>query len=343
MIDLGRLRIETEASIVDARNKIRVLGEALGFDPVTVTRIAIVVSDLCRMALRKREMFHLKIGLDVRGQRYGLALIFKDCDDSGLLAVADRFFDKVQNIHATDGSVRFLAFRWIDQPGFIPTEELIARERDRISQLSKADQLLRVILPDSIAEELTAKDSVESRRHEDVAVLFADIVGFTAFCEGREPDEVVNHLQEFSLAFESIAERHQVEKIKTIGDCFMAAAGLLNPLGNPVLHCIHCGLEMLEAVHELASGWNLRVGIHVGPVIAGIVGHKRFSYDLWGDTVNTASRVESNGKAGAVNLSYEAWKSVSDELEAESIGHVPAKGKGEMEIFCVQRLVSVVR
>ena len=338
MIDLGRLRIETEASIVDARNKIRTLGEALGFDAVTVTRIAIVVSELCRVALKKREMFHLDIGLDMREQRCGLALIFNDCDDHGLLVLADRFFDKVQNIHAADGSIRFFAFHWIDQLGFEPTEELIAHERNRISQLSKADQLLRVILPGSVAEELTAKDSVETRRHENVAVLFADIVGFTTFCEGREPDEVVSHLQEFSLAFELIAEKHQVEKIKTIGDCFMATAGLLYPLEKPVLNCLHCGLDMLKAGRDLASGWDLRIGIHIGPVIAGIVGHKRFSYDLWGDTVNTASRIESNGKAGAVNLSYEAWQTVSDELEAESIGPIPVKGKGELEIFCVQRL-----
>jgi class 3 adenylate cyclase len=338
MIEFGRLRIETEASIVEARNKLRALGEALGFDAFTVTRIAIVVSDLCRVVLKKRDMFHLDIGLAIREQRYGLSLLFNDCDDSALLALAESFFDKVQNIHAADGSIGFFAFRWIDQPGFEPTEELVALERSKINQLSKADQLLRVILPGSIAEELTAKESVETRRHENVAVLFADIVGFTAYCEGREPDEVVNHLQEIALAFELIAEKHKVEKIKTIGDCFMATAGLLTPLEKPVLNCLHCGLDMLEAGRDLTSGWNLRIGIHIGPVIAGIVGHKRFSYDLWGDTVNTASRVESNGRAGAVNLSYEAWKTVSDDFEAESIGLIPVKGKGELEIFCVQRL-----
>ncbi len=337
MIDLGCLRIETEASIVDARNKMRALTEALGFDTVFITRTAIIVSELCRAALMKREMFHLDIGFDQRERRYGLALNFNECNDPILAALADTFFDRVQNIHAADGTTRFCAFRWIEQPGFEPTDELVARERNRISQLSKADQLLRVILPGSIAEELTAKESVETRRHENVAVLFADIVGFTTFCERREPDEVVNHLQEFSLAFESIAEKHQVEKIKTIGDCFMATAGLLTRLDNPVMNCVICGLDMLAAGRDLTSGWNLRIGIHVGPVIAGIIGHKRFSYDLWGDTVNTASRIESNGRIGAVNLSYQAWKTVSDDLDAESIGLIPVKGKGELEIFCVLR------
>ncbi len=338
MIDLGRLRIDTDASIVDARNKVRALAEALGFAEIIVTRTAIVASELCRTNLKKRGMFHLDIGLDRRAQKFGLALVFNQCGDADLVALAETFFDKVRIAHAANGSACLNGFRWITQPGFAPTEELITRERGRISQLSKADQLLRVILPDSIAEELTANESVETRRHNNVAVLFADIVGFTTFSEKREPDEVVNHLQEFSLAFESIAEKHQVEKIKTIGDCFMATAGLLDPLEKPVLNCVRCGLDMLAAVRGLASGWDIRIGIHVGPVIAGIVGHKRFSYDLWGDTVNTASRIETNGRVGAVNLSHKAWQTVSDDLDAVSIGLVQVKGKGELEIFSVHNL-----
>ena len=187
----------------------------------------------------------------------------------------------------------------------------------------------------AIAEELTARESVQNRRHDNVAVLFADIVGFTNFCENREPDEVVSHLQELSLAFETVAVQHDVEKIKTIGDCFMAAAGLMNPLENPVLNCVQCGLDMLNAGRDLTSGWSMRIGIHVGPVIAGIVGHQRFSYDLWGDTVNTASRIESNGMTDAVNLSPQAWNAVAGTYRAKSIGRVPIKGKGEIEIFCI--------
>jgi hypothetical protein len=102
----------------------------------------------------------------------------------------------------------------------------------------------------------------------------------TAFANERDPDDGVGHLQDLSLAFEAIALKHDVEKIKTIGDCFMVAAGLTMPLKNPVLNCIRCGLEMLKVGRDLASGWNLRIGIHTGPVIAGIVGHQRFSYAL---------------------------------------------------------------
>jgi class 3 adenylate cyclase len=335
MIELGRLRIDTEASVVDARNKIRGLAGSLGFDSVVIIRLATLVSELCRKAIETREHFQLDVTLDQREGWDGLALIFNDCAGPQLNAIAGTCFDKAQEIHAPDGAVHLFAFQRITDPGFEPSEEFIAQERDRISQLSKADQLLRVILPGPIAEELTARQSVQNRRHDNVAVLFADIVGFTNFCENREPDEVVGHLQDLSLAFESVAVQHDVEKIKTIGDSFMAAAGLTVPSETPVLNCVQCGLEMLKAGRDLSSGWNMRIGIHVGPVIAGIIGHQRFSYDLWGDTVNTASRIESNGKIGAVNLSPQAWNAVADSFTAESIGQVPIKGKGALEIFTI--------
>jgi class 3 adenylate cyclase len=335
VIELGRLRIESEASIVDARNKIRGLAGNVGFDPVLTTRMAITVSEMCRKAVGQRGNFDLEIALDQRENRDGLALIFKECGGIDLNSLAASCFDRTQAIHATDTSVHQYVFRWIQDPSYAQSEGFIEQERDRISQLSKADQLLQVILPRSIAEELTAREVVENRRHENVAVLFADIIGFTEFCENRQPDDVVNHLQDLSLAFEAVVARYEVEKIKTIGDCFMAAAGLTIPLQNPVLNSVQCGLEMLNAAKELDSGWQLRIGIHVGAVIAGIVGHQRFSYDLWGDTVNTAARIESNGRHGSVNLSPQAWRAVEDSFEAESIGLVPIKGKGEIEIYCI--------
>ena len=335
MIELGRMRIETEASIVDARSKIGALARTLGFDVVTVARTATLVSEMCRKARENHEHFHLDIALDRRESRDGLALIFRDCTGPQLSALAGIGFDRVQERHGSDDVVDLFAFKRLTNPELEISDKIVAQARDRIGQLSKADRLLRVILPGAIAEELTAKESIRNRRHDNVAVLFADIVGFTRFCEGRDPDEVVGHLQDLSLAFEAIALKHGVEKIKTIGDCFMVAAGLTMPLKSPVLNCVRCGLEMLKTGRDLASRWNLRIGIHTGPVIAGIVGHQRFSYDLWGDTVNTASRIESNGRSGAVNLSAEAWKAVAENCDAESIGYVPIKGKGELEIFCI--------
>ncbi len=197
----------------------------------------------------------------------------------------------------------------------------------------RADGLLRAIFPKEIVQELKETHMIQTRRHANVAVMFADIVGFTAHCDTHEPEEVVKHLQTLVEIWEDIALAHGVEKIKTIGDAFMATAGLLQPVDNPVLNCIRCGLAMISEIQKSPSGWNVRIGIHSGPVVAGVLGRRQYLYDLWGDTVNTASRIESNGTAGSVNMSQKAYDQVSHCAEAESLGLIAVKGKGEMEIF----------
>ncbi len=202
----------------------------------------------------------------------------------------------------------------------------------------RTERLLRVILPEEIIHELRETHGVRCRRHPDVAVLFADVVGFTSYCHGRDADELVAALQQLVEGFEEIAERQGLEKIKTIGDAFMATAGLLVPVENPVLSSVRAGLEMVEWCRNLSSAWQVRVGIHCGEVIAGVVGHKKYQFDVWGDTVNTASRVESNGVSGRVSLSAEAWQRVSSVCQGTSRGNVMVKGKGEMELFLVEGL-----
>ncbi len=200
-------------------------------------------------------------------------------------------------------------------------------------QKQRADELLRVILPEEIVIELSANNGVRPRRSENVAVLFCDIAGFTSYCDGREPQEIVAKLQELTEAYEDLASAHGLQKIKTIGDCFMAVAGLLKPVANPVEACLRCGLEMVTTVKEVYEPWEVRVGIHVGPVVAGVLGHKQYLFDLWGDTVNTASRMESNGVPGAVTLSQAACDQVADLGHFDSLGLVPIKGKGQLEVF----------
>ena len=202
----------------------------------------------------------------------------------------------------------------------------------------KSDELLHVILPHEIVEELKATHAVKPRRHDEVAVMFCDIVGFTPFCATRTPDEVVGHLQELVTAFEELAVRHELLKIKTIGDSFMASAGLIVPLPNPALNAVRCGLEMLTAVRGLSAGWDVRIGVNVGPVTAGVVGRRTYLFDLWGDTVNTAARIESHGKNGAVNVSAAVWKKVEPWCTGRSAGVVNLKGKGEMELYLVEGL-----
>ena len=203
----------------------------------------------------------------------------------------------------------------------------------------KSDDLLHVILPHEIVEELKTTNGVKPRRHDNVAVLFCDIVGFTPFCATRQPEEIVSYLQELIVAYEDIALRHQVLKIKTIGDSFMGSCGLITPVKNPALNSVRCGLEMIETVRQMPAGWDVRIGIHVGPVTAGVVGHRTYLFDLWGDTVNTAARVESHGANGAVNVSGDAWKQVERYCSGVSQGIKKVKGKGEMEIVRVDGLV----
>jgi class 3 adenylate cyclase len=215
--------------------------------------------------------------------------------------------------------------------------EQIDQERRR------SEELLHVILPAAIVAELKANDAVRPRRYEDVAVLFCDIVGFTPYCDRNRPEKVVPHLQRLIEAWEEIALRHQVEKIKTIGDAFMAAAGLLQPAENPVLNCVRCGLDMIAACRRLRVRWDVRVGVHVGPVVAGVIGRRQYLFDLWGDTVNTASRMESHGTPGAVTLSGAAWQRIAPFAEGEALGLFPVKGKGSVPIVRFERFVGGVR
>jgi CheY-like chemotaxis protein len=208
------------------------------------------------------------------------------------------------------------------------------RYREEIErQRRRADELLRVILPDQVVQELKAVQVVKPRRHEDVAVLFCDIVGFTPFGAGAGPEEVVGHLQTLIEWWEEIALGHGVEKIKTVGDSLMATAGLLHATANPVLSCLRCGLDLIAVCRSAVPGWDLRVGIHVGPVVAGVIGRRQYRFDVWGDTVNVAARMEGHGVPGSVTLSATAWQRVARLCRGESCGPASLKGQGTMEMF----------
>ena len=223
----------------------------------------------------------------------------------------------------------------LEKKRFYDKERLYLHQIEQ--QKKRADELLHVILPGPIVEELKATNEVKPRRYDNVGVLFADLVGFTRYCENRHPEEVVPYLQKLVEAWENSALRHGVEKIKTIGDAFMAASGLLRPVGNPVLACMACGLEMIAATRALPVGWDLRVGIHVGQVMAGVIGTRQYLFDLWGDTVNTAARMESHGKAGCITLSPQAWSRIealvaADPCLSAQSRQADVKSKGLMEI-----------
>lgn len=189
------------------------------------------------------------------------------------------------------------------------------------------DRLLHAILPPPIVQELTATNRVQPRRYEDVVVLFADIVDFTAWCDAHPPEEVVANLQLLVEAFEALAERHGLEKTKTVGDALMATGNLLVPHAAPVAAGLALARDLAAAAARNPARWRIRVGIHVGPVVAGVVGRSKFAFDLWGDTVNVAARLAELDQA-AIHLSGEARDRLPpDAAGAESLGFVAVKGK----------------
>jgi len=214
---------------------------------------------------------------------------------------------------------------------------LIAAEKQ------KSDDLLLNILPHETAEELKATGQATPRRYEQVSVLFTDFKGFTASSEKMTPEEVVSQLDTCFKAFDRIVKSHGLEKIKTIGDAYMCAGGL--PVENPenAERMIQAGLEMQQFMAQWkaereAEGktiWECRLGIHSGPVVAGVVGESKFAYDIWGDTVNTAARMESSGEVGKVNISEATWQLVKAKFPCEFRGEIEAKGKGKIGMYFV--------
>ncbi|MCB0790650.1 MAG: response regulator [Flavobacteriales bacterium] len=225
------------------------------------------------------------------------------------------------------------------------TVELRTRELSR--EKRRSEELLRNILPGEVAEELRSVGRTEAKQYEKVSVLFSDFQGFTGISERLSPGELVDELNVCFKAFDRIMEKHGVEKIKTIGDAYMAAGGVPDPAQGSPLDVVQAALDMQEIMHERkaereAQGrpcFEMRVGIHTGPVVAGIVGLKKFQYDMWGDTVNIASRIESSGEVGRVNISASTFASIADQddLLFEPRGRVQVKGKGELEMYFVSR------
>lgn len=211
----------------------------------------------------------------------------------------------------------------------------------------KSESLLLNILPAQIAQELKDKGSSDAQLINQVTVLFTDFKGFTAMSESMAPKDLVRDLHQCFSAFDKICEAHNIEKIKTIGDAYMAAGGLPSTEAHQVSEMLLAALEMRDFVEQGkklkeeqgSPFFELRIGIHTGPVIAGIVGIKKFQYDIWGDTVNTASRMESNGAVGKINISQSTYELLKEDarFSFKARGKIHAKGKGDIDMYFVDR------
>ena len=201
----------------------------------------------------------------------------------------------------------------------------------------KSEKLLLNILPSPIVDRLKLSSEAIADGFAEATVLFADIVGFTELSSRLSPKELVHRLNEIFSAFDALVEKHGLEKIKTIGDAYMVVGGLPEPRSDHAIAMAQFAIEMrseLQRINEvLGESIDIRIGINSGPVVAGVIGTKKFIYDLWGDAVNVASRMESHGKPGEIHVSETTYKKLRSHFHLESRGGIHIKGKGDMETY----------
>jgi adenylate cyclase len=217
-------------------------------------------------------------------------------------------------------------------------------------QNAQIEQLLLNILPEEVATELQTSGESKPRHFDEVSVLFTDFKGFTSIADKLSPEQVVRELNECFMAFDGIMEKYELEKIKTIGDAYMCAGNIPSPDPDHAFKIIKAAKEIQAFVENYnatreAMGletWEIRIGVHVGPLVAGVVGKKKYAYDIWGSTVNIASRMESNGTPGKVNISAATYEIIKDRFQCIYRGKINAKNLGELDMYFVENEKSPV-
>jgi class 3 adenylate cyclase len=219
----------------------------------------------------------------------------------------------------------------------VKTNKILDRQKEEI------ESLLLNILPREVAMELQQVGFATPRYYESASVLFTDFKGFTTIAEGLSPEDLVQQLNRIFSTFDDIIQKHNLEKIKTIGDAYMCAGGIPSPNTTHPFNIINAGLELQEYMRQMnerrkADGlfaWELRIGVHTGPLVAGVVGKKKYAYDIWGSTVNVASRMESNGEPGRVNISESTYNIIKDHYPCLYRGKIYAKNIGDIDMYFV--------
>lgn len=222
--------------------------------------------------------------------------------------------------------------RWRDQEQAYLRQIQIEQE--------KSERLLLNIMPKAIADRLKQDEGEIADYFEDVTVMFADLVGFTSLSTQTSAGQLVQWLNEIFSVFDALAEHYHLEKIKTIGDAYMVVGGLPTPQANHTQACADMALAMLSELERFnllhQTVFALRIGIHTGPVVAGVIGTTKLAYDLWGDTVNTASRMESHGSVGNIQVSAITYERLRDQYVFEARGLIEVKGKGAMQTYLLK-------
>ena len=236
------------------------------------------------------------------------------------------------------GLIAIIAFTLFNRYKYVKkSNKIINEEKER------SEKLLLNILPKETANELKEKGRVEAKKFESVTVLFTDFKGFTRYSQNLTPEQLVQSVDYYFSEFDKIIERHGLEKIKTIGDAYMCAGGLPFPSSDHPKRMVEAAFEIARFIEKTKNSeqngvahFDIRIGINTGPVVAGVVGTKKFAYDIWGDTVNVASRMESNSEPGRINISEFTYELVKDHFECSFRGEIDVKNKGMMRMFFVE-------
>ena len=276
----------------------------------------------------------LKLGSQLIGMSLDHRIVIKGKDE--LSALGRAFNDMTEKLQAARDELTGA------------NQQLASRNTELDKEKQVSESLLLNILPSEVADELEAKGSVEPRYYEDVTVLFTDFVGFTLATETLAAEDLVRILNGYFTAFDDISKRYSLEKLKTIGDSYLAVGGMPVRTPSHPVDAVMAAFEMVEAVRQQnlrdpLSSWSVRVGVHTGAVVAGVVGTAKFAFDVWGETVNFASRLESAGSANQINVSGATYLRIKDFFECEHRGKVLTKEKREVDMYFVRGLQPSVR
>jgi adenylate cyclase len=226
------------------------------------------------------------------------------------------------------------------------TRKIVEQREELTLDKIKIDKLLLNILPVSVAKELKENGFVKPAYYNSATIVFTDFVGFTRISETLTPEELVSELDKLFSIFDHVMDKYSLEKLKTIGDSYMFVGGVPMASNTHAIECVLAAIELQEQMRRVNDEkfkmgkpiFELRIGINTGPLMAGVVGEKKFGYDVWGDSVNLASRMESSGERGRVNISNSTYEIVNNFFETESRGEILAKNKGAVMMYFVNRL-----